>query len=297
MEYRYRIGRQMAVEFTGCYAVQNSLEPQLGFIAVARNPFDYPIAVLATEGGLSIQHPQRGLKYIGPLQRVSTSEPPHPMSITGSDTTQEHFVVRLNWNLLEEVERLRDGHELVLKAKLQFLCLKLENKSANPGIDAIFWVLAEVQRGQSSHLTFSHREWLDILRNWGYADRRLIEVAIPRMEALKQGFERALKHLEAADKRVWEGHYDDALVAARKCLDSLAPTIRKRLTALDVQGGNQIRYQKLEKFQKAVKELLDIGAHVGVPATRGEALLALTVLKEMLGYFSSEGVFEREGVG
>ena len=290
MEYKHRIDQRMVVEMHHCYAIGNSIKPRLGMMVMARNPFDYPLTMMAIEAGLSIQHPKEGQKHIGPLVRICSSEPPYPMNVHTRSESQEQFVADLDWPTLEEIERLRDGADLVLVAKAQVLCAGLSNTNGPSQIGSLFWMQAEITRNRSSQMIIPQREWLEALKNWGYADKRVLEITVPRIEG-KEGLEKALAQLRAADHKLWQGHYDDVLVACRKCLELLQPATRDYISTLNADEGHVIRKSKFEDFQKAIKGLYDVGAHPGIAATRAEAVLGLAVLKEFMAYLSKQDSF------
>lgn len=287
MEYRHRIEQRMSIELRQCIAIGNSIKPRLGLAVTARNPFDYSITMLQMEGGLSIQHPQEGLKYIGQMSRICSSDPPYPMNIHTRSDNQELFVVDLDWPILEEVEKLREGGDLVLVGKAQFLCARLSDTTAPSTIGALFWMQAEMTKDQSSQMKVPQREWLSVLRNWGYADKRILEITVPAI-ADKEGFEQALVQLHVADQKLWQGHYDDVLVACRKSIELLQPLTAAYIATLDATDGHVIRKPKFDGFQKAIKGLYDVGAHPGATATRAEAVLGLAVLKEFMAYLCKQ---------
>lgn len=282
MRYKNKLDRHLELRVEGVHAVPGTIKPKLLFKISARNDFGYPIAVLGTEGGLSLRTPQAEL-FLGGLYRVSGSTPPHPLELYLTSERQDQLVIDLDWETLHEIERHRNGGDLKFTSTLQFFCGGLSEFGE---VQSLFWLQANMVRDRSSEIVVPQQEWIAALNKWDYANVRVLEVHVPSKDAGQTIFKTALAHLAQADQQFFKGYYPETLTACRKAVESINDVMRGHLKSLNGDKRHSLRRDKIEEFYKALKGLLSIGAHDGHPADRPEAALALSVSKDFLSFAS-----------
>lgn len=289
MEFIERLEKSLDLNITRVYGLGNRMTPALGFGLTIRAGVDARISAIAINGTLSIQTPQGSEIYLGELKRWETSYPPYPVCLSPNSYTQSEFLVELGWGTLGEIEKLRDGGEVLVKGGLSFLFVETP-ATPNEGSDVkrMFWMNGALVREQRSSVLIHREEWLSALKTWGYANKRILEIDLPSMEQFRKTHEIAYTHLQDAIRKEWEGDYRHVLTECRLCLENLRELFDTHLAELESDGGNAIRKQKIERLHKAIKELCDIGPHQGHASSRAEALLCLSVTREFLAYLGEQ---------
>lgn len=289
MEYIERLEQSLDLNITRFYGLGNRMNPSLGVGLTIRASLDTRISAIAVNGSISILAPQGPEIYLGELKRWETSYPPYPVCLSPNSYTQSDFLVELSWETLEKIEKLRAGGEVIVKGALTFLFVETPaTPNEGKSVKRMFWMNGTLLREQRSSVPIHRDEWLNALKVWGYASKRVLEIDLPSLERFGKVHEIAYAHLQNAMRKEWEGDYRHVLTECRICLESLKGLFDAHLAELEADDGNIIRKQKIDKLQKAIKEFCDIGPHQGQVSSRAEALLCLSITRELLVYLGEQ---------
>lgn len=117
-------------------------------------------------------------------------------------------------------------------------------------------------RDASEKYLLNQSDWIEILRQMGYAETMLIEVPVT------DGIRKATEYLGAAQKAMGLGHYRDAVGACRDVLDALSMAVGDGderdpdFTPLFANTRNKDKQARLRVLRQALKILTHPARHV-----------------------------------
>lgn len=145
----------------------------------------------------------------------------------------------------------------------------------------------------SFSLSYSEKNWIDILSDLGYSDKWVVELDRPKIE----GFHEVIVHLDKASDALYnKKEPEDVLRDLRAARDALLPYIQLNKDNMDElidlgspgESGNKKKSQRINDLVSDMGNFLNIGPHNDkYKVTYADALLAYRGFISILSYLSS----------
>ena len=139
---------------------------------------------------------------------------------------------------------------------------------------------------------YSEREWINFLKEAGYADKWIIEIDRPKI----QGFDVVLEFLDKAATKLYDKNDPAGVLSElRKSWDALEPLLKskKEMIASNIDSGSPgeekhpKKSERIESIKQSIRDLLNIGPHEpGYKVTYSDALLTYRLSVSLLQYYS-----------
>jgi len=113
---------------------------------------------------------------------------------------------------------------------------------------------------------YSEREWINFLKEAGYADKWIIEIDRPKI----QGFDVVLEFLDKAATKLYDKNDPAGVLSElRKSWDALEPLLKskKEMIASNIDSGSPgeekhpKKSERIESIKQSIRDLLNIGPH------------------------------------
>lgn len=217
---------------------------------------------------------------------------PSPFGTALGGNTSRSLTMNLDIDIhkINAIEEIRKGKDLWIKLNVSPIYRKRTEQN-NVNITQL-WVQ---QKSHGDTIMIPQSEWVKILENLNYGNYKIIEMPLPR---LPQGtaLDKAIGHLEEAQRKFNEGEYDDVLVDCRDAVEeihSVLKSIEKNNKSLRGKFTDTLGKEKedrVEGLSSSFKLFVDLGGHKVIPEVkkidRTDAELAIRCAHELVYFYA-----------
>lgn len=234
--------------------------------------------------------------YLGPAHLDSNSS--MGGLFPGSPSTAWTFILPADHRLLDHVEQVRKGRDVVLRLVISVCAVprQIQGQPNPSGVTSIKLRDATMPGNTSCSMEIPKSKWLELLKAVGYGEFHLAEIPLPRINKVK-ALDASLQHVQRAWEHFLNGNDRETLAACHDALEKLAKESVNASSKPDQNAFAKIvseveppeKKQKLTLLLSQCASLLHLGRHEHKPPVEldhRDAELAMLLTHACMAYLS-----------